>query len=140
MYKKIFFPADFSEVSRKALEHIKKMKAAGTEEVVVLHVIDDRTQLPLAYVESVHAQQQEETKKSMAALAKELEDAGLKVRPVIRMGVPVREILAAEKEFGEFSLLVMGSHGKSNILDMLIGSVAEKVVRRCKSPILIVKR
>lgn len=140
MYEKIFFPADFSEVSRKALEHIKKLKTLGADEVVVFHVIDDRTQLPLAYMESVHAQQREEAKRNMAALARELEDAGLKVRTAIRVGVPVREILAAEKEFGEFSLLVMGSHGKSNVLEMMIGSVAEKVVRKCKSPVLVVKR
>ena len=140
MYKKIFFPADFSEVSKKALAHIKKLKAVGAEEVVVFHVIDDRTQLPLAYIETVHAQQKEEAKKNMAALVKEIEDAGLKAQSVIRTGVPVKEILAAEKEFGEFSLLVMGSHGKSNVLEMMIGSVAEKVVRKCISPILIVKR
>ena len=42
MFEKILFPTDFSDVSRKSLEYIKKLKEAGTKEVIVLHVVDER--------------------------------------------------------------------------------------------------
>ena len=49
------------------------------------------------------------------------------------------EILRVDKE-EEVSLLVIGSHGKSNLDEIFLGSVSEKVARKCKSPVLIVKR
>ena len=42
MFEKILYPTDFSDVSKKALEYVKKLKDAGTKEVIVLHVIDER--------------------------------------------------------------------------------------------------
>jgi len=40
MFRKILYPTDFSKDAEKALEYVKKLKEAGTEEVVILHVID----------------------------------------------------------------------------------------------------
>ncbi len=40
MFKKILYPTDFSEDAKKALEYVKKLKEAGTEEVVILHIIE----------------------------------------------------------------------------------------------------
>ena len=42
MFEKILYPTDFSNVSKKALKYIKRLKDAGAKEVVVLHVIDER--------------------------------------------------------------------------------------------------
>jgi len=42
MFEKILYPTDFSDASKKALDYIKQLKGAGTKEVVVLHVIDER--------------------------------------------------------------------------------------------------
>ncbi len=140
MFKKILFPTDFSPISRKALEYLKQLKAGGAEEVIALHVIDNRTLIEAGYVDSIRSQLEEESKNSMEALAKELEGFGLKVQTTTRVGVPFKEILEMEKEVSDLSLLIMGSHGKSNIVEMLMGSTAEKVVRKCKTPVLIVKR
>jgi nucleotide-binding universal stress UspA family protein len=140
MFKKILFPTDFSPISNKALELIKQLKAGGAEEVIALHVIDDRTLIESGYVDSIRGELEEQSKKNMEALAKELEGFGLKVQTHLRTGVPFKEILDMEKEVTDLSLLIMGSHGKSDIMEMLMGSVAEKVVRKCKTPILIVKR
>ena len=43
MFRKILYPTDFSDVSYKALDYVKQLKDVGTEEVVVLHVIDTRS-------------------------------------------------------------------------------------------------
>ena len=130
MFKKILFPTDFSPISMKALEHIKQLKEAGAEEVIALHVIDNRTLIEAGYVDSIRRQLEEESKKSIETLARELEGFGFEVQTYVRMGVPFKEILEMEKEVSDLSLLIMGSHGKSNIVEMLMGSTAEKVVRK----------
>jgi nucleotide-binding universal stress UspA family protein len=50
-----------------------------------------------------------------------------------------REILKVEKD-EYFSVIVIGSHGKTNIIEMLLGSTAEKVVREASKPIIFLKR
>jgi nucleotide-binding universal stress UspA family protein len=81
----------------------------------------------------------DDVKAAMNPVADELEKAGLKVKTIIRTGVPVLEILKAE-EAENVSIIVIGSHGKSNLEEMFMGSVSEKVSRKCKRPVLIVKR
>jgi len=41
MFSKILYPTDFSEPSKKAIKYVKKLKEAGTKEVIVLYVIDE---------------------------------------------------------------------------------------------------
>ena len=42
MFKTILYPTDFSDVAVKALEYVKRLKASGAKEVIVLHVNDER--------------------------------------------------------------------------------------------------
>lgn len=42
MFKKILYPTDFSDVAAKALDYIKQLREAGSQEVVILHVINQR--------------------------------------------------------------------------------------------------
>ena len=51
----------------------------------------------------------------------------------------IQEILRVEEE-ENISAIVMGSHGRSNLQKIFLGSVSEKVARRCKQPVLVVKR
>ena len=140
MFKKILYPTDFSSASEKGLEYIKKLKEAGTEQVILLHVIDSRTLNEVRFYDGLEEKLKEETREDMAALAKQISKLGLEVESHIRVGVPFREILNMEKEDGGISLLLLGSHGRSNIEEMLLGSVTEKVVRKCTKPVLVVKR
>jgi nucleotide-binding universal stress UspA family protein len=55
------------------------------------------------------------------------------------LGVPIKEILNAEQK-EDISIIVIGSHGKSNVEEMLLGSVSENIIRKCKKPVLVVKR
>ena len=57
----------------------------------------------------------------------------------IEKGIPFKEILRVENE-EDISLIVIGSHGKSNVEEMLLGSVSEKVIRKAKSPVIVIKR
>ncbi|MBN1831612.1 MAG: universal stress protein [Deltaproteobacteria bacterium] len=146
MFKKILYPTDLSDVSLKALDFLKQLRECGSEEVLVLHVIPEQTILTLrAYgegtvnVDEFETGLMEKATKSVAEVEAELKKFGYKVKKMINTGFPLREILTTEQE-EDISLIVIGSHGKSNLEEMFLGSVSEKVIRKCKSPVLVIKR
>ena len=145
MFEKILYPTDFSDVAEKALGYIKRLKASCARKVVVLHVIDSRSFERLhrfmgeEQLDSLKQYREEETQKLLKGIAKDLADAGLEVKLRIESGIPVREILRVEKD-EDVSALVIGSHGVSNLQELFLGSVSEKVIRRCRSPVFVIKR
>ena len=150
MFEKLLFPTDFSNDSKKALAYIRKLKEAGTKEIVVLHVIDQKAINTIELMASASVAKgqdfetrlnelEEDRKKRIEPIVAELKKFGFKVKALILKGVPLREILKIEKEENP-SAIVIGSHGMSSIEEMLIGSVSEKVIRWCKKPVLVVKR
>jgi nucleotide-binding universal stress UspA family protein len=145
MFEKILYPTDFSEVSKKALDYIKQLKESGAKEVVLLHVMDQRgTEALHRFMEDSKIQELKKNRKNEAtkllmSIEKELKEAGLAVKSRIETGIPVREILRVEKE-EDVSVMVIGSHGMSNLEEMFLGSVSEKVIRKCTKPVLVIKR
>lgn len=147
MFRKILYPTDFSDASKIAIEYIKQLKESGVKEILVLHVIDERDfQFNYLYVmdeysggKGLKQRLKEEATKGLAEIKDKLKDCGFKITPRIEFGVPLKEILKAEQE-EDISIIIIGSHGKSNVKEMLLGSVSEKVVRKCKKPVLVVKR
>ena len=144
MFEKILYPTDFSDVARKALEYIIQLKDAGAKEVVVLHVIDQRNLDALSEIQTkdvlgVIQGIEGEAEKNAGSVRDELERLGFKAKVRVEKGNPLSEILRIEDE-EKISAIVIGSHGKSNISEMLLGSVSEKVVRKAKKPVLVVKR
>ena len=145
MFEKILYPTDFSDVAKKALAYVKRLKDSGAREVVVLHVLDERGLDAVRrffgehQFEAMQKSKKDEAESLLKSVAQELKEAGLKIKLRVETGIPVREILKVEAEEG-ISAIVMGSHGLSNIKEMLIGSVSEKVVRKSKKPVLMIKR
>ena len=90
--------------------------------------------------ELVKKYREEETQKQLKRIANELKKAGLEVRLRIEYGIPVKEILRVEKEEEETSAIVIGSHGMSNLQELFLGSVSEKVIRRSIKPVFVIKR
>ena len=74
----------------------------------------------------------------MARLTKEAESKGVTCEVLVRDGQPFVQIIRCAREV-KADLIVMGSHGRSGLAQMLIGSVAEKVVRKAPCSVLIVK-
>ena len=145
MFKKILYPTDFSDVSKKAIDYIKQLREGGSETVIVLHVINERVMRAIERYatgrDSVEIGQKimDDAKHELKVIENELKKSGFKVKTMILRGVPLLKILNVEEE-ENVSLIVIGSHGKSNLEEMFLGSVSEKVSRKCKSPVLIVKR
>ncbi len=144
MFKKILYPTDFSDVAQKALEFVLQLKEAGAEEVTVLHVIEDKYFYFLDESTTIDLEQFENDLKNYAdkkikVVANTLSKKGFKVKVIIARGAPVSEILRVEREENT-SLIVIGSHGVSNLKEMFLGSVSESIMRKSPQPILIVKR
>ena len=144
MFKKILYPTDFSDVSKRALAFVKQLKEAGSEEVIILHVIDKSSLDALAMYTSkdflaIEKGWEEKAAEDISLIEKELKEKGFKVKVRIEKEIPFREILRVEEE-EDVSVIVIGSHGLSNIQEMLLGSVSEKVIRGAKKPVLVVKR
>ena len=145
MFEKILYPTDFSDVAEKALNYVKKLKDSGAREVIVLHVIDERDFERLhrfmgeEKLEDLKKYREEEAQKHLKEIAKDLAGAGLEVTLRLATGIPVREILKAEKD-EHVSAIIIGSHGMSNIQELFLGSVSEKVIRRSLTPVFVIKR
>jgi len=145
MFEKILFPTDFSDVAKKAQGFVKKLKEAGCREITLLHVVDQSSLDVMSSIGSVPdyislaKEMENNASNELAGIEDEFKNHGFTVKSVIRQGVPLREILATAHE-DPSAVIVIGSHGKSNIKEMLLGSVSEKVIRKAKNPVLVVKR
>ncbi len=143
MFKKILFPTDFSDVSQKAVKYIKQLKGAGAQEVIVLHVIDEKELLVLSRVPDQYLQittlMEKEIAKELAVVEADMAAEGFSVKLKVKTGKPFTEIMLTATE-EKVSIIVVGSHGKSNIGEMLMGSVSENVIRHAKVPLLVISR
>lgn len=147
MFKKILYSTDFSECAQAAIPYIKSMKKAGTKELIILHVIDIRQSTIIdttafgetfVYPYDISDILKKEAETQMKKLIKQFSRL-FKITPLIVEGIPFKEIIQTAQQFN-VSCIVMGSHGKSNIEEMLLGSVTEKVVRKSPIPCLVIKR
>jgi len=144
MFERILYPTDFSDVSMKAVNYVKQLKDAGAKEVTVLHVIDERMLVVPDVFSGIDFMAIENELRRIAdeecnKIVEQFRERGLKAKFSVEKGIPFREILkVAQKE--DVSLIVIGSHGKSNIEEMLLGSVSEKVIRKAVRPVLVIKR
>jgi len=75
----------------------------------------------------------------MNALVKEASEAGVRATPqLVRGGVPAEEIIRAAAE-NKTDVLVLGTHGRSGVAKMMLGSVAGRVVAHATCPVLTVR-
>jgi nucleotide-binding universal stress UspA family protein len=144
MFKKILYATDFSEVAKKASQYVKALWGSGAREVIILHVVDKRGIDSIASMTTIDALDMEQGWEEAALneiypLESELKESGFSIQIRIEKGIPFKEIIGVADE-EDVSLIIIGSHGKSNIAEMLLGSVSEKVARKAAKPVLIVKR
>lgn len=144
--KAILVPTDFSKYADAALKKAVDIAAQHDTKIYLLHVIDEQIhQCAVDYClsyEVVKQLQKESVKASKDKLKKEAE-AIIKAKKIkvtfdIKNGVP-SEVILSEQKAKKIDLIVMASHGKTGILKQLMGSVADKVVKGSKCPVLVVK-
>jgi nucleotide-binding universal stress UspA family protein len=140
---KILLPVDGSKSSVNAAKYVAKLVSSLRSKcaVTLISVHDD---VSLRHVRTFVAKNvvedylREISEKELKATRKIFDDAGVKHDMVIKQGNITKEILAiANKE--KFDLIVMGSKGRGGLLDLALGSVAQKITSSAKQPVLLVK-
>ncbi len=132
MFKRILVPTDFSPAAGEALR-LAREGFTGAE-IFLLHVLEPK-RLADALSSPVHS-----TDEAKAQGQKLLERLNMLAQAgeerLVEIGGPAETILARAAAW-EADLIVMGTHGRTGLANLLMGSVAENVVRRATLPVLI---
>jgi nucleotide-binding universal stress UspA family protein len=141
--QRVLVPVDFSEYANQALEYAIGLASKLGARLTLLYVIqslplggvDMDVTLPYAYIQDLEA----EIAHSMQACLERVTAAGLEGEVAVVHGVPFHEIIETAK-MQQVDLIVMGTHGRTGLQHVLLGSVAEKVVRLAPCPVLVVRQ
>jgi nucleotide-binding universal stress UspA family protein len=155
LYKKILIATDGSDHTEKAITHaieLAKLTGAQLHAVYVISIIsppenlDIKTDYDTGSSVSIDASMDglkkilaQDGDKAIRSIKEKAAINGVNVRKWILEGQPAKEILKLAEE-QSFDLIVMGTLGKSGIEKILLGSVADKVIRGSRIPVLTVRK
>jgi nucleotide-binding universal stress UspA family protein len=137
--QRILVPHDFSETSEAAVRYAVALARNFGARVHLLHVgdqarLDLETEFPLGLEGAV----EDAVRERLLKIVSPAEQAELHPEFVVRAGVPAAEIVRYASNY-DIDLIVMGTHGRGPVSHMVMGSVAEKVVRTAPCPVLTVR-
>jgi nucleotide-binding universal stress UspA family protein len=152
---KIMVGCDFSKYSKETLECAVALAEKLEADLIVVNVINKKeidTLLKVAegqfdrniekYVEKTAQEYETRVKadrtRQMEKLIEDIGCAHLSIKKVFKVGVPFQELIRAIED-EDADLMVMGQKGRSDLVDVLFGSNAEKVFRRCPVPLLSIR-
>ena len=141
--RRILFPTDFSESADHAWMFALQFAQDFGADVHVLHVVAPPPRLTEAYSLNFDpakfaAVLTSEAEASLDRLIEGAKDRHLTFHREVRIGVDFHEIIDYARKH-EIDLIVMATHGRTGLAHALVGSVAEKVVRKASCPVLTVK-
>jgi len=143
--RKILVPTDFSSPSDLALEYGKALADRFGASLHLLHVLEDpfiagawASEIYVADMPQLRASLRAEADKRLARALSPAERERYAVTTEVRVGSAAPAIREAAEEHG-VDLIVMGTHGRSGMAHLLLGSVAERLVRLAPCPVLTVR-
>jgi nucleotide-binding universal stress UspA family protein len=132
--RRVLFATDFSPASERARDAACELAKAFDAEVIVLHVVEPHFHpYPVALPDSARRSAQND----LDHLEATFRCAGVRVRTAVRSGHAAEAIVAAANE-DAIDILVLGTHGRRGLTHLLMGSVAERVVRSSVVPVMTV--
>ena len=144
MFKRILVPTDFSPPSDAALEYARDVASRFGASLHLLHIVEDPYRAAFAaevYVPEVEGLRDELIADSIARLSDRLRSSDLRelrATPAAVIGTPAWSIIEYATAH-EMDLIIMGTHGRGGMSHLLMGSVAERVVRTAPCPVLTVR-
>jgi nucleotide-binding universal stress UspA family protein len=141
----ILVPTDFSEYADYALTWALQMAADSHAKLILFHAAVPIS--PLAFPDSVYlpelrrleADLLADAEKRMAEFAGKKGSSAVVVETRVVVGEPVSEICQAVGR-EQADLIIMGSHGRTGLAHVLLGSVAERVIRHASCPVLVARK
>lgn len=147
IWKTILVPHDFSSSANHAVAIARDEAKAHGAKLILLHVVDlpsainpdtvivpDETGAPINVKQYAISKAEEHLADLAARIAKD----GVTPATFIRLGKAEDEIVKFANE-NSVDLIAMGTHGRTGLAHMLVGSVAERVVRTSKCPVLTIR-
>jgi len=146
--KNILVPTDFSVYSDNALKQALDIAGQNKSRIYLFHVVDDGFQqcavdycIDEANVQRMYRESIKNAQDKLQQEVKKITDgnaSGIEIICDTKRGIPYEEILK-EQEDKKADLIVIASHGKTGILKNLLGGVVSKIMKRSKSPVLLVR-
>lgn len=142
--KRILVPTDFSGYSNEAFKYAASLARKYNAEIHILHVIPTKdleempTYPPNFPLDQFLRDQERLAKEKFQEFVPTEERIGLDIHEMVVEGKPFVEIVREARNM-DADLIVMSTHGRSGLAHVLIGSVAEKVVRKSHCPVLTIK-
>lgn len=137
MFQKILVPLDGSKLAEESLDKVRGLARVHGSKIILLRVAYALV-FPGADPTEGQIHVTEEAEGYLEKIQKELEADGFRAECVVRYGFPAEEILTHINR-GGIDLLAMTTHGRTGPARMVMGSVAEQVVRHSDIPVLLVR-
>lgn len=138
-FRRILIPTDGSEYTKAAIAQGLELARLVNAQVTALYVVDQTSfvNFPMdSTVVSIYSLLEKEGKDAVDYVQQEGEKRGVHVEIAIAEGSPAKKIVDEAKNY---DLVVMGTLGRSGFSKLLLGSVAERVVRFAPCPVLVVR-
>jgi nucleotide-binding universal stress UspA family protein len=139
-FRNILVATDFSPASRPAFRRAVELSAASGATLWIGHVVPPvpKGSMARVYLE-MDAFLRGDAEKRLRALTKAARDRGARPRAVLLRGVPPEAILRSARA-RRADLVVLGTHGRTGLARLFIGSVAARVIATASCPVLAVRR
>lgn len=131
-FTSILHPTDFSEASRLACERAVELARQCGAKLTILHAYADPTAVAEAW--SI-PDPRPELEDALSLVAADVPDVA--IERVLRVGTPAETIVGYARRHNS-GVIVMGTHGRTGLSHLLMGSVAEKVIRLAPCPVMVV--
>ena len=134
-------PLDFSKGSEIALDYAIAMARKGKARLTLLHVVPAATGYPSEAMRfDLYSLMERDARADLARLMKKKKLSPGAAQILMMRGTNPAEIIARQAKKLRASMIIMGSHGRTGLQRLILGSVAERTLRLANCPILIVKK
>lgn len=139
--QKYLVPLDFSKGSEIALDYAVALARKNKARLTLLHVVPAATGYPAEAMQfDLSSLMERDARQDLARLMKKKKLNPAAVQIVMRRGTSPAEIIAREAKKIRATMIIMGSHGRTGLQRLVLGSVAERTLRLAQCPVLVVKK
>jgi nucleotide-binding universal stress UspA family protein len=135
--EKILVAVDGSEYSDKVLDQAISLGKTCNSSIFAISVIDLYPE-QLAVAPALEEKMSKETREVLDRVKDRVEKENIPCETIVRIGGQAHEFIVEEAKKRDIDLIVIGSHGKTGLKSVLIGSVSQKVIGHSPCPVLVV--
>jgi nucleotide-binding universal stress UspA family protein len=136
--RRIIHASDFSKASGRAFATAVSMAKSNRAALTILHVIPPVPRSASSATWEVETQESHWRSRQLATLADKARRTGVRTATLLLKGDPARQIVRASRS-RRANLIVIGTHGRRGLSKLVLGSVAERVVRTAPCPVVTVR-